>query len=293
MLKIFHGAGVALITPFGSDLQIDFNSLGKLVDSQIDNHMDFLVVLGTTAETATLSHAEKQLLIDFVLERTAGRIPVMVGVGGNSTSDVIDQLKALDLQKANGILSVVPYYNKPSQEGIYQHFMAISAACPVPIVLYNVPGRTGISMSADTTLRLAHDAENIIGTKEASGNYGEIIKILKGKPDRFSVITGDDSLIVPTTSIGGEGVISVAANLIPRQISAMTHYALNGDYNSAAAIQLDIQSLVEDLFAEGNPSGVKAAMHSAGLCENVVRLPLVPVSEKLYNSLAEKTKRLL
>jgi 4-hydroxy-tetrahydrodipicolinate synthase len=217
----------------------------------------------------------------------------MVGVGGNSTSDVIDQLKALDLQKANGILSVVPYYNKPSQEGIYQHFMAISAACPVPIVLYNVPGRTGISMSADTTLRLAHDAENIIGTKEASGNYGEIIKILKGKPDRFSVITGDDSLIVPTTSIGGEGVISVAANLIPRQISAMTHYALNGDYNSAAAIQLDIQSLVEDLFAEGNPSGVKAAMHSAGLCENVVRLPLVPVSEKLYNSLAEKTKRLL
>lgn len=293
MHKIFHGAGVALITPFGGDLQIDFNSLGKLVDSQIDNHMDFLVVLGTTAETATLSHAERQLLIDFVIEKSAGRVPVMVGVGGNSTSDVIDQLKSLNLQKADGILSVVPYYNKPSQEGIYQHFMAIAATSPVPIVLYNVPGRSAISMTADTTLRLAHDAENIIGTKEASGNFGEIIKILKGKPDRFSVITGDDSLIVPTTSIGGEGVISVAANLIPRQISAMTHYALNGDYNSAAAIQLDIQSLVEDLFAEGNPSGVKAAMHSVGLCENVVRLPLVPVSEKLYNSLAEKTKRLL
>jgi 4-hydroxy-tetrahydrodipicolinate synthase len=293
MHKIFHGAGVALITPFGGDLQIDFNSLGKLVDSQIGNHMDFLVVLGTTAETATLSHAERQLLIDFVIEKSAGRVPVMVGVGGNSTSDVIDQLKSLNLQKADGILSVVPYYNKPSQEGIYQHFMAIAATSPVPIVLYNVPGRSAISMTADTTLRLAHDAENIIGTKEASGNFGEIIKILKGKPDRFSVITGDDSLIVPTTSIGGEGVISVAANLIPRQISAMTHYALNGDYNSAAAIQLDIQSLVEDLFAEGNPSGVKAAMHSVGLCENVVRLPLVPVSEKLYNSLAEKTKRLL
>jgi 4-hydroxy-tetrahydrodipicolinate synthase len=292
MHKIFHGAGVALITPFSNDLQIDFNSLGKLVDSQIENQMDYLVVLGTTAETATLSHAERQVLIDFVIEKTAGRIPVMVGVGGNSTSDVIDQLKSLNLEKADGILSVVPYYNKPSQEGIYQHFMAISASCPLPIVLYNVPGRTSISMSADTTLRLAHDAENIVGTKEASGNFGEIIKILKGKPDRFSVITGDDSLVVPTTSIGGEGVISVAANLIPRQISAMTHYALNGDYTNAAAIQLEIQPLVEDLFAEGNPSGIKAAMHSVGLCENVVRLPLVPVSGKLYGALAEKTKKL-
>ncbi|MEI7829853.1 MAG: 4-hydroxy-tetrahydrodipicolinate synthase [Prolixibacteraceae bacterium] len=293
MHKIFHGAGVALITPFGSDLQIDFNSLANLVDSQIDNHMDFLVVLGTTAETATLSHTERQSLIDFVIARTAGRIPVMVGVGGNSTSDVIDQLNTLNLQKADGILSVVPYYNKPSQEGIYQHFMAIAAACPIQIVLYNVPGRSAVSMSAETTLRLAHDAENIVGTKEASGNFGEIIKILNRKPDRFSVITGDDSLIVPTTSIGGEGVISVAANLIPRQISAMTHYALNGDYANAAAIQLDIQSLVEDLFAEGNPSGIKAAMHSAGLCENKVRLPLVPVSEKLYRAIAEKTKKLI
>jgi 4-hydroxy-tetrahydrodipicolinate synthase len=293
MHKIFHGAGVALITPFDSDLQIDFKSLGKLVDSQIENHMDFLVVLGTTAETATLSHTERQSLIDFVIERTAARIPVMVGVGGNSTSDVIDQLKTLNLQKADGILSVVPYYNKPSQEGIYQHFMAIAASCPLPIVLYNVPGRSAISMSAETTLRLAHDAENIVGTKEASGNFGEIIKILEGKPDRFSVITGDDSLVVPITSIGGEGVISVAANLIPRQISAMTHYALNGDYTNAADIQLEIQPLVEDLFAEGNPSGIKAAMHSVGLCENKVRLPLVPVSEKLYNSLAEKSNKML
>ena len=264
MNKVFHGAGVALITPFLSDLQIDYSSLGKLVDAQVENHMDYLVVLGTTAETATLSHTEKQSLIDFVIARTAGKIPVMVGVGGNSTSDVIDQLKALNLQKADGILSVVPYYNKPSQEGIYQHFMAIAAACPLPVVLYNVPGRTSTNMSAETTLRLAHDAANIVGTKEASGNFGEIIKILKGKPDRFSVITGDDSLIVPTTSLGGEGVISVIANLAPRLVSAMTHYALNGDYSSAAAIQLDMQSLVEDLFAEGNPPGVKAAMHSVG-----------------------------
>ena len=271
MNKVFHGAGVALITPFLSDLQIDYASLGKLVDAQVENHMDYLVVLGTTAETATLSHAEKQSLVDFVIARTAGKIPVMVGVGGNSTSDVIDQLKALNLQKADGILSVVPYYNKPSQEGIYRHFMAIAAACPLPVVLYNVPGRTSTNMSAETTLRLAHDAANIVGTKEASGNFGEIIKILKGKPDRFSVITGDDGLIVPTTSLGGDGVISVAANLAPRLVSAMTHYALNGNYTNAATIQLDMQSLVEDLFAEGNPPGVKAAMHSVE-CENIVRL---------------------
>ncbi len=293
MNKVFHGAGVALITPFHSDLQIDYSSLGKLVDAQVENHMDYLVVLGTTAETATLSHTEKQSLIDFVIARTVGKIPVMVGVGGNSTSDVIDQLKALNLQKADGILSVVPYYNKPSQEGIYQHFMAIAAVSPLPVILYNVPGRTSTNMSAETTLRLAHDAANIVGTKEASGNFGEIIKILKGKPDKFSVITGDDSLIVPTTSLGGEGVISVIANLAPRLVSAMTHYALNGDYSSAAAIQLDMQSLVEDLFAEGNPPGVKAAMHSVGMCENIVRLPLVPVSEKLYKSIAEKTAKLL
>ena len=293
MYKIFHGAGVALITPFLGDLHVDYSSLGRLVDNQIENNMDFLVVLGTTAEAATLSNNEKQSVIDFVISRTSGKIPVMVGIGGNSTSDVIDQLNSINLSSADGILSVVPYYNKPSQEGIYRHFMAVAAACQLPVVLYNVPGRTGINMSAETTLRLAHDAENIVGTKEASGNFGEIIKILKGKPDRFSVITGDDSLVVPTISLGGEGVISVAANLLPKLISALTHYSLQGNYLNAAAIQMEIQPLVEDLFAEGNPSGVKAAMHSAGMCENQLRLPLVPVSEKLYTELAEKTSRLL
>lgn len=293
MHKIFRGAGVALITPFKSDLQIDFESLGQLIDSQIDNKMDFLVVLGTTAETATLSHDEKQLLIDYVTDRTAGKVPVMVGIGGNSTSDVIDQLNSFNLDKADGILSVVPYYNRPSQEGIYRHFMAIAAACPLPIVVYNVPSRTGVSMNAETTLRLAHDAENIVATKEASGNFGEIIKILRGKPDKFSVITGDDSLLVPTTALGGEGIISVAANLVPKLISSMTHYALNGDFHHAASIQLEIQSLIEDLFVEGNPSGVKAAMHSLGMTGNHVRLPLVPVSERLYNGLAEKTRKLI
>lgn len=292
MQKTFHGAGVALITPFGSDLKIDFDSLGRIVYNQIDNGMDFLVVLGTTGEPATLSHQEKQSLIDFVTTRAAGRVPVLVGIGGNSTSDVVEQLATYDLQKADGILSVVPYYTKPSQEGIYQHFMAIAAASPLPVILYNVPGRTGVSMNAETTLRLAHEAKNIIATKEASGNFGEILKILKGKPEKFSVISGDDSLVVPTAAIGGEGVISVAANLTPKLVASMTHYALNGDFSKAGAIQQDLQSLVEDLFAEGSPSGVKAAMYSVGMCENKVRLPLVPISDKLYKALAEKTKRL-
>ena len=293
MQKIFYGAGVALITPFGMDLQIDFESLGSVIESQIENGMDYLVALGTTAETATLSHVEKQQIIDFVVARTAGRVPIMVGIGGNSTSEVINQINLFDLNKVDGILSVVPYYNKPSQEGLYQHFMAIAAASPLPVVLYNVPGRTAMNMTAETTLRLAHDAENIVAIKEASGNIGEIIKILKGKPDKFSLISGDDSFVVPTISIGGEGVISVAANLLPKLISSMTHHALKGDFQNAATIQLDIQSLIEDIFAEGNPSGVKAAMHSTGMIENKLRLPLVPVSEKLYKALAEKTKTLL
>ena len=293
MQKTFRGAGVALVTPFGSDLKIDFECLGRIVENQIENGMDFMVVLGTTGEPATLNNSEKQSLIDFVTERAAKRIPVMVGVGGNNTAEVIEILHTFDLSQADGILSVVPYYTKPSQEGIYRHFMAIAAATTLPVMVYNVPSRTGTSMSAETTLRLAHDAKNIIGTKEASGNFGEIIKILKGKPDHFSVITGDDTLVVPTTSLGGEGVISVIANLAPKMVSAMTHYALNGDYNDAAAIQLEMQPLIEDLFAEGSPSGVKAAMHSVGMVKNEVRLPLVPVSEKLYKSIAEKTKNLL
>ncbi|MEI6274837.1 MAG: 4-hydroxy-tetrahydrodipicolinate synthase [Prolixibacteraceae bacterium] len=292
MQKTFHGAGVALITPFGSDLKIDFESLGRIVDNQIENKMDFLVVLGTTGEPATLSSIEKQSLIDFVTEHAGQRIPVMVGVGGNDTAEVIEKLNTFNLSRADGILSVVPYYTRPSQEGIYRHFMAIAAATSLPVMVYNVPSRTGTSMSAETTLRLAHDAKNIIGIKEASGNFGEIIKILKGKPDHFSVITGDDTLVVPTTSLGGEGVISVIANLAPKMVSAMTHYALNGDYNNAASIQLEMQPLIEDLFAEGNPSGVKAAMHSVGMVDNEVRLPLVPVSEKLYQAIAEKTNQL-
>ncbi|MCE1197910.1 MAG: 4-hydroxy-tetrahydrodipicolinate synthase [Marinilabiliales bacterium] len=293
MHKIFQGAGVALITPFLENLAIDFESLGKIIDYQIDNRMDFLVVLGTTAETATLSKSEKQAIIDFACNKAANKVPVMVGIGGNSTSEVVDDITHLDLSQVQGILSVVPYYNKPSQEGIYQHFKAIAAAAPVPVFLYNVPGRTAVHMSAETTLRLANDCSNIIGTKEASGNFADIMRILKDKPDHFSLLTGDDSLIVPTSALGGEGVISVIANTLPELLSNVTHNSLKGNFVQAASQQLAMQSLVEDLFAEGNPAGVKASLHSHGMCRNVLRLPLVPVSDPLYGRIAEKTKQLL
>jgi 4-hydroxy-tetrahydrodipicolinate synthase len=286
----FRGAGVALITPFKDDLKVDFSALGNIVDNQIENGIDFLVVLGTTAETATLKYSEKQEIIDFVCSRNAGKVPVMVGVGGNDTLAVIENLKSLDLSKADGILSVVPYYSKPTQEGIYQHFMAIEQNCELPIVLYNVPGRTGVSMSAETTLRLAHASSKFVGTKEASGNFTEICRILKDKPKSFALVSGDDSLLVPITSIGGEGIISVAANALPKVIAEMTHAAMNGDFTTAGAIQIKIQKLLDNLFIEGNPAGVKAAMHFLGMIDNMLRLPLVPVSEKIYQTIAEEVK---
>lgn len=289
----FRGAGVALITPFTENLQIDFPSLGKIVDHQIENGIDFLVALGTTAEAATLSKEEKQEVINFVCNHARKRVPVLIGIGGNDTLAVIDCLKTIDLSKADGILSVVPYYNKPTQEGIYQHFMAIAQNCPLPIVLYNVPGRTGVSMTAETTLRLAHSSDKFVGTKEASGNLAEICRILKNKPSTFALLSGDDSLIVPTTSLGGEGVISVAANVLPSFVAATTHAALKGDYSTAASNQLKMQPLLDLLFVEGNPSGIKAAMHTMGMIENKLRLPLVPVSDKTHNQIEKEVKALL
>src|SRR5664279_1294757 len=219
MKKNFRGAGVALITPFKTDLTIDFDGLGKIVENQID----YLVVLGTTAETSTLNQIEKQQLVDFVCNQVGGRIPIVVGVGGNNTQLVIDSLQSMDLSKADAILSVVPYFSKPTQEGLFQHYMAITKASPLPVILYNVPGRTSVSLSAETTLRLAHATDKIIATKEASGNFGEITKILRDKPAGFSVLSGDDSIIVPMMAIGAEGVISVAANVVPKAVADMTH----------------------------------------------------------------------
>jgi 4-hydroxy-tetrahydrodipicolinate synthase len=292
MERNFRGAGVALITPFNIDLTIDFEGLGKIVDNQLNNQMDYLVILGTTAETATLNTIEKQQIIDFVCNQVNGRIPVVVGIGSNNTQTVIDSIRSMDLSKADGVLSVVPYYSKPTQEGIYQHYMAIANVSPLPVILYNVPGRTGVSMSAETTLRLAHASDNIVATKEASGNLNEITKILRDKPAGFSVLSGDDSLIVPMIALGGEGIISVAANAVPKVIADLTHFALEGNFKSAAQLHLSIQRMGDALFAEGNPAGVKAALHSAGVIENVLRLPLVPVSSATYDILAEEMLRL-
>ena len=288
MKKSFRGAGVALITPFKTDQTIDFDGLGKIVDSQLENKIDYLVVLGTTAETATLSQGEKQQVIDFVCNRVDGRIPIVVGIGSNNTRTVIDDMLSMDLSKADAILSVVPYYSKPTQEGIFQHYMAIANASPLPVILYNVPGRTGVNMSAETTLRLANASGKIVATKEASGNFNEITKILRDKPAGLSVISGDDTLNVPIIALGGEGVISVAANVVPKTVADLTHLALDGDFKKAAQLQLSLQKICDALFVEGNPAGAKAALHSTGVIENVLRLPLVPVSLQTYEILAKE-----
>lgn len=293
MRKSFRGAGVALITPFKDDLSIDFNGLGKIVDNQINNGIDFLVALGTTAETPTLSEEEKQVIVDYVCKRAEGKIPVVVGIGGNNTRSVTESFGRIDLSKADGILSVVPYYSKPTQEGIFQHFVAIAEASPLPVILYNVPGRTGINMSAETTIRLARASEKIAGTKEASGNIADISKIIRDKPEGFSVLSGDDALALPIISVGGEGVISVAANAVPKALADLIHAAMNNDLHSAASLHLKLLTIFDALFAEGNPGGVKAALNSLGIIENVLRLPLVKVSSKTYDILAREVKTLM
>ena len=293
MRNEFVGAGVALITPFKADQTVDFEGLGKIIDNQLDNKIDYLVVLGTTAETATLTKSEKQQIVDFVGHRINGKVPIIVGIGGNNTASVIENIQSMDLTKADAILSVVPYYNKPTQEGIYQHYMAIAAVSPLPLVLYNVPGRTGVSMSAETTLRLAHASDKFIATKEASGNLNEITKILRDKPENFLVISGDDSMIVPLISLGGHGVISVAANVVPKAIADMTHSALDGDFKNAAKVHLNLQRMCDALFVEGNPAGAKAALHSVGEIDNVLRLPLVTVGAATYKILAEEMEKLV
>jgi len=293
MKNNFRGAGVALITPFKADLTIDFEGLEKIVDSQLENQIDYLVVLGTTAETATLNSTEKQQIVDFICNQVNGKIPIVVGIGGNNTQEVIEMTAQMDLSKADAILSVVPFYSKPTQEGIFQHYMAIVKASPLPVILYNVPGRTGVNMSAETTLRLAHASDKIVATKEASGNIGEITKILRDKPAGFSVISGDDSLVVPMIAIGAEGVISVAANVVPKAIADLTHFALEGNFKEAAPLHLRLQRICDALFVDGNPAGAKAALHSIGIIENILRLPLVPVSTSAYHILAKEMTVLL
>lgn len=285
------GLGVALVTPFKEDKSIDFDALGRLLDFQMENGADYLVVLGTTGETPTLTEEEKQRVRDFVRNRTEGRIPLVLGVGGNNTMAVIRDLRTLDLDGYSAILSVVPYYNKPSQEGLYQHYMAIGEASPLPVILYNVPSRTGVNMTAETTLRLAHGCGNIIGIKEASGNMTQIEEIIKRKPESFQVVSGDDGIAYPLISLGAVGVISVVGNAFPKEFGNMVRLCLRSDHEEALKIHFKFTELFNLLFVDGNPAGVKCALNALGRMANELRLPLVPTrlstNEKIHQIIAE------
>jgi 4-hydroxy-tetrahydrodipicolinate synthase len=279
------GMGVALITPFKNDESIDYDALARLVEHLIKNGTDYLVVCGTTAETPTLTDQEKEDITRFVLDINAGRLPIVLGVGGNNTKAIVEKLQTSDFKGIDAILSVTPYYNKPSQEGIYQHFAAIARVSRLPIILYNVPGRTGVNMSAETTLRLAKEFANIVAVKEASGNFPQIDDIIKNKPKDFMVISGDDGITFPLITLGAVGVISVIGNAFPREFSRMVRLALQGDYDNARQIHQHFNELIQLLFVEGNPAGVKSMLAVMGLIENKLRLPLVPNTITTYEKI--------
>ena len=288
----FKGLGVALVTPFASDGSVDWAALYRLVEFQISSGADFLCVMGTTAETPTLSAEEKERIKKDLVERVAGRVPILLGCGGNNTAAVVNELQTADFTGIDGILSICPYYNKPSQEGLYQHFKAIAKASPVPVVLYNVPGRTGVNMTAETTLRLAREFDNIVAIKEASGNISQMDDIIKNKPKNFDVISGDDGITFPLITLGAVGVISVIGNALPREFSRMVRLGLKGEYRQALHIHHKFTELFKLLFVDGNPAGVKALLNEMGLIENNLRLPLVPAQLNTERRISEIVKEL-
>jgi 4-hydroxy-tetrahydrodipicolinate synthase len=282
---MFKGTGVALVTPFKKDQSVDFDALRKLVDFTIDGGVDFLVALGTTAETPTLTKAEKLDVLDCILKHNNKRKPVVLGLGSNNTQELLESLSQYPMQDVDGILSVVPYYNKPSQEGLFQHFSTLAEATDKPIILYNVPGRTVANMLPATTLRLANKYKHIVAIKEASGNMAQCMELVQGAPDHFAVLSGDDNLIVPQLSIGFHGVISVAANSFPVDFCAMVNAGIQEDFVTARKLHYKLLKGIDLLFAEGNPTGVKYVLHKSGLMENVLRLPLIAASESLSQQL--------
>lgn len=274
--NIFKGLGIALVTPFASDGSFDYDVLKNLLDYQLKNGADFFCILATTGETPTLTKDEKQKIKELVVEKVGDKVPILIGCGGNNTADVVNELQTADFSGIDGILSVCPYYNKPSQEGLYQHFKAIAGATNMPVVLYNVPGRTGVNLKAETTVRLARDCENIVAIKEASGSLEQVDEIIKNKPDGFDVISGDDALTFPMIACGAAGVISVIGNALPKEFSRMIRLEMKGEIESARKIHHKFTDLFNLLFVDGNPAGVKAMLHEMGMIENVLRLPLVP-----------------
>ncbi len=287
MSKKIKGTGVALVTPFHKDGSIDFRSLGKIVQFVIKGGVDFIVPLGTTGESVTLTKDEKHAVLDYVTEVNDKRVPLVYGLGGNNTQEIINCIKHTDFENIDAILSVSPYYNKPAQRGIYQHYKIIASASPVPVILYNVPGRTGSNIAPETTLDLAYDVKNIIAIKEASGNLEQVSRIIKDKPKDFTVLSGDDSLTLPMIAMGAEGVISVVANAFPKDFSELTRKAMEGDYEKSKKLHYKLHDITGLLFAEGNPAGVKAALGIMNICEDHLRLPLVGVSKVTYNKIAE------
>ncbi len=287
MNNIFTGLGVALVTPFKKDFTIDFDALAALLEKQVEGGADFLCVLGSTAETPCLSVAEKLQVKDFVIEQIKGRLPLLLGFGGNCTQELLHEVRDFDFKGIDGILSVCPFYNKPAQEGIYQHFKAVATEAGLPVVVYNVPGRTGINMSAATTLRLARDVENIVAVKEASGNVAQIDEIIAGAPDGFEVISGDDAITSQLIQTGATGVISVIGNALPREFGAMVHAALSRKADEANTLDGRLQPFYPLLSVDGNPAGIKAMMSLMGEVENVLRLPLVPARRETVDALAK------
>ncbi|MEN9444747.1 MAG: hypothetical protein RIS47_1637 [Bacteroidota bacterium] len=281
----FIGTGVALVTPFQRDGNIDFNALTNLTEHLIQNGVNYLVVMGTTGEAATLNASEKQAVVSHIVQVNAGRLPIVLGMADNNTQALLDEVRSFDFTGIDAILSATPAYNKPNQRGLYAHYKQLAQASPLPIILYNVPGRTAVNMTAETTVQLARDFSNIIATKEASGDLRQCIYIAKNKPDNFLLISGDDNLSIPIISIGGQGTISVVGNAFPHEFSTMIQHALAGNYQEASAIQYKIIELVDTLFEDGNPAGIKAVLHQLQLIENKLRLPLLEVSPTTYAKL--------
>ena len=284
-MQKFIGTGVALITPFKKDLSVDFDALVKLVNFNVENGTNYLVINGTTAESATISKEEKDQIVDTIVKTNAGRVPLVLGIGGNNTLEVVKDIKSTDLSNIDGILSVVPYYSKPTQEGFYQHFKALAAATEKPIILYNVPGRTAKNMDAVTTIRLAIDFKNIVGVKEAGNNMQQYLELLKNKPAEFLVISGDDDLALGITLAGGAGVISVIGQAYPKEFSSLINFGLECKNKEGYAIHFKMMTIIDAIFEENNPAGIKTVLEELGICRNEVRLPLVKASKELHSKI--------
>lgn len=282
---MFTGTGVAVVTPFHRYGTIDFNSLDKVLNHIIDGGVEFVLALGTTSEAPTLSSDEKTAVINFFTETVKGRVPIMLGIGGNNTQEVINTIKTTSFEGIDALLTVAPYYNKPGQKGLYYHFKSIAGASPVPVYLYNVPSRTNCNISAETTLKLAHEVSNIVGVKEASGSLSQIMEIVRDKPKGFKVLSGDDAITLPLLSVGVEGVISVVANAFPKDFSEMVRLGLKGKFDQASILHYNLLEIIDNLFIDGSPGGIKAVLNMMGKCENNLRLPLVKVNKKVQNQL--------